>query len=126
MSQQESLTEFKQVFPSNSEALAIALQLRTLVFEVLGNVEENFVGGKKVRLILYSRGGPSNVLCGIQEGKNDTCFLYVHHLPVLNHPRLFYSGKGKHAKRITFTEQSDINREDITWLLHQVEENSPF
>lgn len=52
--------------------------------------------------------------------------LYVHHVDELNHERLKFSGKGKHAKRIKFVNIEEIIEEDIQWLLALVNENSPY
>ena len=66
------------------------------------------------------------MLCGIQEGSNDSCMLYVHHVESLNHHTLKFSGKGKHAKRIKFYDIDEIVEDDILWLLSKVQENAPY
>ncbi len=119
------MENFNQLFRS-SKAKEIGLQLKDIIESYFDNIEGNIVGGAKVKLILYSRNGKNNVLCGIQEGNNDSCMLYVHHVNQINHDRLKFSGKGKHAKRIKFTDINDINVDDIKWLLSQVNENAPF
>jgi hypothetical protein len=92
----------------------------------LEDIDENIIGGAKVKLALYSRGGKNNVLCGIQEGSEESCMFFVHHIDELDHKRLKFSGKGKHAKRIKFMSIEDIIEDDIIWLLSKVDDNAPF
>ncbi|NAY90337.1 hypothetical protein GTQ34_00260 [Muricauda sp. JGD-17] len=122
----QSLDEFNKIFTAGSNAHKMGLKLRGLVASNFENIDETISGGAKVKLALYSRNGTNNVLCGIQQGSNDSCMLYVHHIPELEHDRLKFSGKGKHAKRIKFTDISQISTEDITWLLGKVRENAPY
>ena len=119
------MENFNQIFKS-AKANKIGNKLKGIIESYFDNVEGNIVGGAKVKLVLYSRNGKNNVLCGIQEGTNESCMLYVHHIDELNHDRLKFSGKGKHAKRITFNSTEDIMEEDIKWLLSKVNENAPF
>ena len=120
------MTLFENCFTPDSESLKMGLKLRKLVYKGLENIEESIMGGVKVKLALYSRGGSSNVLCGIQEGKENSCMFYVHHLDSIDHERLKFTGKGKHAKRIGFNHESEILVEDILWLLDLVNEKAPF
>ena len=120
------LDAFKNTFIEDSEAQRIGLKLREIVIVFFPNVEASIVGGEKVKLTLYSRNGPSNVLCGIQQSTNDTCMFYVHHVEHIIHERLQFSGKGKHAKRIKFENADDVLEHDITWLLQQVNDNAPY
>ncbi len=117
---------FKNIFTNETEALGMGVKLRQLIFDSLSDIEESIIGGSKVKLALYSRNGNNNVLCGIQEGKEDTCLLYVHHINTLSHERLKFSGRGKHAKRIRFHDESEIVPDDITWLLSLVNQNAPY
>ncbi|WP_179021264.1 DUF1801 domain-containing protein [Winogradskyella forsetii] len=121
-----SLKDFKKTFVEHSEAQQMGLKLRAILMDFFEDLEETIHGGKKVKLTLYSRNGPNNVLCGIQQSANDTCMLYVHHIESINHERLKFSGKGKHAKRIKFESVADILEDDINWLLKQVNENAPY
>ncbi|WP_273566407.1 hypothetical protein [Maribacter halichondriae] len=120
------MEEFKNMFIENSKALKMGLILRKLIYESFQDIEESIAGGAKVKLALYSRGGKDKVLCGIQQGKGDTCMLYVHHLDSISHDRLKFSGSGKHAKRIRFTDENQIINEDISWLFSLVQNNSPY
>jgi hypothetical protein len=117
---------FNEIFTAGSEAQRMGLKLRNIVYECFENLTETISGGAKVKLALYSRNGPGNVLCGIQQGSNDSCMLYVHHIDVINHERLTFSGKGKHAKRLKFVNEADILQEDIKWLLAQVDQKAPY
>ncbi|WP_435625347.1 hypothetical protein [Flagellimonas sp.] len=120
------MEEFVKMFEEDSKALEMGLKLRQLVLSSFSNLEESVIGGAKVKLALYSRGGKNNVLCGIQKGTDDTCMLYVHHVDSISHDRLKFSGSGKHAKRIKFVDIGEILPEDIKWLLSKVQDNSPY
>ena len=107
-------------------AQKMGIKLREMVLAKFEKVEESIVGGSKVKLALYSRNGTNNVLCGIQQGSKDSCMLYVHHINEINHERLKFSGKGKHAKRVKFQTLEEIKEADIEWLLSIVDNNAPF
>ncbi|WP_271767908.1 hypothetical protein [Aquimarina algiphila] len=119
------MENFNEIFKS-PKAKEMGNKLKTIIESYFGNVEGNIVGGAKVKLVLFSRNGKNNVLCGIQEGNDESCMLYVHHVNEINHERLKFSGKGKHAKRIKFVDIKDILVNDIEWLLSIVNENAPF
>ncbi|TSE09171.1 hypothetical protein [Aquimarina algiphila] len=119
------MKNFNQIFKS-SKANEIGNKLKEIIESNFDNIEWNIIGGEKVKLVLYSRNGKNNVLCGIQEGNNDSCMLYIHHMVKLKHDRLKYSEKGKHAKHIKFNNIEDIIEDDIQWLLSKVNENAPF
>mgnify|MGYP006282752155 CR=1 FL=1 len=106
----------------SSEVLPVAQELQAIVRKVFPNAEEGYYGGAKVKLVLYSQGGSKNVLCGIQEGKHNSSLLYVHHLDKIEHERLKFSGKGKHAKQVRFDSIEAIIDEDIEWLLERVKD----
>jgi len=106
----------------SSEALPIAQKLQPLVRKVFPKADEGYYGGTKVKLVLYSQGDAKNVLCGIQEGKDNSCLLYVHHLDKIEHERLKFSGKGKHAKQVRFESTKGVIEEDVVWLLERVKE----
>ncbi|WP_378184146.1 hypothetical protein [Aquimarina sp. SS2-1] len=119
------MDDFNQIFKS-SKAREMGIQLKKIIESHLDGIEENILGGAKVKLVLYTRNGKNNVLCGIQEGSNESCMLYVHHIKEIDHERLKFSGKGKHAKRIKFTDSNEIREDDVKWLLLKVNENAPF
>jgi len=116
--------DFKSCF--SKKVLPLAERLRTIVRSKFPKAEEGYYGGAKVKLVLYSQGGSNNVLCGIQEGKESSCILYVHHVKDIDHKRLKFTGKGKHAKQVRFNSVEDVNEEDIRWLLDRVEKRAPF
>jgi len=122
----ENNNQFLAIFKEGSEAQKMGLKLKKIIESFFEDTEENISGGAKVKLALYSRNGKHNVLCGIQEGNDESCMLYVHHIDKINHERLKFSGKGKHAKRIKFNNTEDIIEDDIEWLLAKVNENAPF
>jgi hypothetical protein len=119
------MEDFNQVFKS-PEAKEMGLKLQTLIESCFDDIEAGIVGGSKVKLVLYSRNGKNNVLCGIQEGSKASCMLYVHHIDEINHKRLKFSGKGKHARRIKFNDINEIIEDDIRWLMSKVNENAPY
>lgn len=117
-------TEFNNIFTEDSEALKMGQKLRSIIDDYFSDIDENAYGGDKVKITLYSRGDLQNVLCGLQEGSNDSCMLYVHHVDEMDHERLKFSGKGKHAKRIKFNNTKEIIEEDIKWLFSLVDESA--
>jgi homoserine kinase len=119
------MENLNQIFKS-SKASEMGNALKNIIESHFDNIEGTIVGGPKVKLILYSRNGKNNVLCGIQEGSNESCMLYVHHVDEINHERLKFSGKGKHARRIKFGSMDEIIEDDIRWLLSKVNENTPY
>ena len=119
------MENFDQIFKS-PRANKIGNKLKEIIESHFDNVAGSIVGGEKVKLVLYSRNGKNNVLCGIQEGTNESCMLYVRHLDELNRDRLKFSGKGKHAKRIKFNSTEDIMEEYIKWSLSKANENALF
>jgi len=119
------MDKLNQLFKS-SKAKAMGVKLKDIIESYFDNYECTITGGTKVKLILYSRNGKNNVLCGIQEGSNESCMFYVHHVDHINHERLKFSGKGKYAKRIKFVDINDIVEDDIKWILSKVHENAPF
>ena len=119
------MNDIAPIFTSE-KAKMIGLKLQEIIESTLENIEGNIVGGAKVKLLLYSRNGPNNVLCGIQEGSKETCMLYVHHVNGIEHERIKFSGKGKHAQRIKFNTVSEVNESDIRWLVTKADENAPF
>ncbi|NNC50286.1 MAG: DUF1801 domain-containing protein [Flaviramulus sp.] len=118
--------EFDNMFDSRSKALKMGLRLRELILSFFLEIDESIIGGTKIKLALYSRGGKNNLLCGIQQGKNDSCMLYVHHVLEISHERLNLIGKGKHSKQIKFNNLDEINEKDINWLFGLIDEKAPF
>jgi len=116
---------FNQIFKS-SKSKEMGVELKKIIESHFENIEANIVGGTKVKLALFSRNGSNNVLCGIQEGSNESCILYVHHIDKIDHERLKFIGKGKHAKQIKFNGINEILEDDINWILSKVNENAPF
>jgi len=119
------MENFDQIFKS-AKAKKMGIVLKNIIESYFENIEWNVYGGAKVKLALFSRNGTNNALCGIQEGSNESCMLYIHHVDEVNHERLKFSGKGKHAKRVKFETVEDIREDDIRWLLSKVNENAPF
>ena len=122
----QNIKEFEKTFNENSVALTMGIKLRELIFDHFNKIEENIYGGKKIKLSLYSLIDTKTELCGIQQGSDDTCMLYIHHIETIEHDRLKFSGKGKHAKRIKFARENEIIAEDIYWLFSKIEENLPL
>ncbi|MDO1500495.1 hypothetical protein Q2T40_10180 [Winogradskyella maritima] len=119
------MSSFNEIF-KNPKSKEMGLRLKKIINTHFNTIEEQIYGGAKVKLALYSRDGKNNVLCGIQESCAASCLLYVHHIDSIDHERLKFSGKGKHAKRLKFNDVKEINEEDVHWLLTKVDENAPF
>ena len=93
---------FAAVFEdSDSEIAAAAQRLREIILDTGLALDQNVSGGSKVRLVLYSSGGPDRVVCGLQPAAG-RCMLYVHRIEAADVPEYKLAGKGKHAKRIDF------------------------
>jgi DNA helicase IV len=96
-----------------------AQKLRNIIFETLGDIDENIYGGKKVQNALYSKGDPNNVVCGIQT--NDKyCLFYLHKTDVVNTDGLKLEGKGKHAKHVKFASAAEIDENLIRRVLTEI------
>jgi hypothetical protein len=126
-----SVTEKKTVLRTFDDVIAphpkstqkIAKRLRKLVMDVLGNADEQIVGGAKVKLALYTHPETNRVMCGVQPA-GETCLLYVHRLRKLDHPRLKLEGKGKHAKHIRFETIGKAFDDDVRWVLGEVDKRA--
>ncbi|OSZ82864.1 hypothetical protein CAP35_06255 [Chitinophagaceae bacterium IBVUCB1] len=80
-----------------------AMQLKGLALRVDKLIVETIYGGSKSKVALYSKGGPNNVLFGIQ--LNDKyCILYLHHTESADTMSLKLEGEGKHAKHVKITD----------------------
>jgi len=86
------MSTFTQIFKSD-KVKEMAVRLKEIIIDQFEDIEENILGGAKVKLVLFTRGGSNNVLCGIQEGSKNSCMLYVHHLEQISHPRIKFSEK---------------------------------
>lgn len=117
--------EFNSIFKS-PRAKAIGVKLKAIIEEQLEGIEGNMVGGAKVKLVLYSRNGNNNVLCGIKEGIKDSCLLYVHHVNQEDSPVIKFSGKGKHARTIRYNNLEEIDQNALKVLLNKVDTNAPL
>lgn len=86
----------------------VAQSIRQIILKTDKRIEENIYGAK-VKTVLYSIGGPNNVLYGIGTGK-DHIKLYLHHTdkPEVSTDGLKLEGKGKHARTVKISE---INKE---------------
>jgi hypothetical protein len=95
---------------------AIADRLHALVREVLPDASELIYGSEKVGIALYSIGGPSKVICGIQF-QEDGCLLYIHNAVGLTHPDLILEGRGGDTRHVKFASLDEIKIEPVKWLI---------
>lgn len=94
----------------------IARQLRQLVFDVLPGVTERAYGGSKVQLVLYSLGGPTKTVCGIQPS-GQCCLLYVHHVTPDDSQTLLIQGEGRHSQHVKVEAMTNLVVRDLKRLL---------
>jgi hypothetical protein len=94
----------------------IARQLRQLIFDLLPGVTETPFGGNKVQLVLYSLGGPTKTICGIQPS-SDACLLYLHHVSTEDSQTLLIEGQGKHSHHVRVDAMTNLAVRDIKRLL---------
>lgn len=65
---------------------------------------------------LYSIGGPTRVVCGIQPGA-DRCLFFLHRVTQEDVPELRLAGRGKHARQLTFATRKAVPDEVIRRLV---------
>lgn len=94
----------------------IARQLRQLIFDLIPGVSENVYGGSKVQVVLYSLGGPTKTLCGIQPA-SDECLLYLHHVTPDDSQTLLIEGEGKHSQHVRIDAMTNLVVRDVRRLL---------
>ena len=113
---------FETMIVERPEAIqATANKLRNIIFSTLTDIEENIYGGKKVQNALYSKGGPRNVVCGIQTN-DDYCIFYLHKTDQVDTGDLKLEGSGKHAKHIKFHSVDEIEVQLIQKVLNNIYE----
>ncbi|KAA3643104.1 MAG: DUF1801 domain-containing protein [Chloroflexi bacterium] len=94
----------------------VAKQMRQLVREELANADEGIYGGKAVQNVLYSIGGPNNVICGIQPGKDKVIF-YIHNITEADSDAIKLEGKGKTNRHVKLTELDGDTEKELRRLL---------
>lgn len=92
-----------------TEMVEIMNTLHKLILELDPAVEEEFLGGAKVRMVSCFVGHRNNVVAVFGPAKNH-CKLFLHHCDKIDTKDLKLEGKGKHAKHIKIKnlEQPDI------------------
>lgn len=83
----------------STEIVDIIKALRKLILELDPTIEEEFLGGAKVKLVSYSIGNRNNVVAVYSPSANH-CKLYLHHTDKIDTKGLKLEGKGKHAKHV--------------------------
>ncbi len=94
----------------------IARQLRQLIFDVLPGATETAYGGSKVQLVLYSLGGATKTVCGIQPN-GPACLLYLHHVSPEDSQTLLIEGQGKHSQHVRVEAMTNLIVRDLRRLL---------
>jgi hypothetical protein len=87
------------VAPFGREVQTLASELRTVIQSVIPDADEIVYGGLKMANVLYSRGGSTNVVCGIQPTETH-CKLYLHHVKPGDVPNLRIEGSGKYVRHV--------------------------
>ena len=119
-------TTFDEMLSPYSEEIGqIARELREIVQTHFTDLDENIYGGKKVANALYSKGGPNNVLYGIQCG-DKACKLFIHFFENVSGMGYKIEGAGKNARHIKFSQSQDIDLSLLIPILHKVRQTSGY
>ena len=94
----------------------VALALRRQVLLTLPDASEAIGGGDRIRMALYSIGGPNNVVCGIQPTAS-ACKLFLHGWQVLVQSGFRLEGSGKHARHIKLRDVSELERLEVARMI---------
>lgn len=79
----------------------LAARLRTLIRDSLPDAEEDVRGSARTGIALYSIGGSSRVVCGLQPSANG-CVLVVHYVDADDSSSLHLKDDGQHIVHIAF------------------------
>ncbi len=101
------------------EVIEIAHFLRKLVLDLHPEIEEDFYGGQKVKMSMYSIGPKNNPIAVIGSGGTH-CKLFLHHTDRVETYGLKLEGKGKYSKHIKFFKMRDIIEEDLLKVLTNI------
>lgn len=104
------------VAPLPDDVRAAATRLRAIVRRTVPDADEAVSGGAKIAMALYSRGGPANVICGIQPTASG-CKLFFHGWEQLAKAGHKLQGSGKHARHVRIASPSDIDDERIAEMV---------
>jgi hypothetical protein len=102
----------------------IATQLRRLVLDSSPGLVENVYGSAKVGIALYSVGGETDVLCGIQP-RDDSCLLYVHNVTETDSIALKLQGKGEDNRHVKFGPKDRLPELAVRNLLRLARDRMP-
>ena len=111
------VSDFPDILGSVPDAIReVALALRQQVLLTLPDASEAIGGGDRIRMALYSIGGPNNVVCGIQPTAN-ACKLFLHGWQALVQAGFRLEGSGKHARHIKLREVSELERLEVARMI---------
>jgi hypothetical protein len=102
----------------NAASAPIAVRLHEIASRTYPDASINVYGGAKSAIALFSIGGSTKVLCGIQPRPND-CLLFIHHVLPEDSTQLTLEGKGgtnRHIKIATL-DAIEENENEIERLL---------
>ena len=114
------MDQFDEIIENTSpEIKAIALKLRAMLLQLSQPVQEEIMGGAKVKFAYYNIGEYNNAL-GVIGPAKDHCKLYLHHTGDVDQRGLKFEGKGKHAKHVKFYDEKDIDENLLIGLLNDI------
>jgi hypothetical protein len=115
----ESFEELLAPLPDEIQKLATLI--RDCISEVLPEADENFYGGEKMGMTLYSMDNPNSVFCGIQPTES-MCKLFFHGWQELKRKGYNLEGSGKNARHIKLRSLSDYDSDTLLEMLKIVKE----
>lgn len=104
-----------------AEIVELTHTLRDLILGLDSAVEEEFLGGAKVRMVSFFIGNRNNVVAVVSPG-GDHCKLYLHHTDKIDTTGIKLQGKGKHAKQVRITSLAEVDIPTYKRVLGQVVE----
>lgn len=102
--------------PLPEHIASVAIQLREIIEATIPNADATFHGGAKIGMVLYSIGGPNNVVCGFQPS-DDMCKLFFHNWQRLKESGFRLEGTGKNARHIKIRSSREVNRDEIVSMI---------
>ena len=110
-------TNFTELLKPVPESIReVATRLREIIKTALPNADENFYGGAKIGMVLYSIDGPNKVICGIQP-TDSMCKLFFHGWKQLVEAGFHLEGSGKNARHIKIRSPHEIEHETVARMI---------
>ncbi len=104
-----------------SHVFASTNLLRKMILEIHPDIEEDFYGGKVVKMASYSIARNDNVIAVLSPATNHLK-LYLHHVDKVDTGDLKLVGKGKHAKHIKIYTADEIDGDLLRNVLNRITE----